>query len=189
MKSWIDNNQERMVELKANWFQENKDKVNEKYKERYQNDPLFRAHRINKLTTLNAFFTTGTKPRFVDCLGCTTHLFVSWINFCLKRSGKDFTCQNHGDTWHFVHVIPINMFDTGKNEEAKICYNWRNVMPYGRMDNLTKNKYIDFEQLQIHYNNLVEFHKSNSMVFPKEYDELYAKHLKMAGNPLQKAII
>lgn len=182
-KAWVEENRERMSELQANSFKKNKEKINAKNKAKYHSDPIYKMRRLNKDTTSNAFFLTA-KTTYVDCLGCTAGLFKLWIDFCLDKL-DDFTVENYGEDWHFDHVIPIGTFDLLDDEEVKKCYNWRNVMPYGGKDNLTKNKYVDPEQISSHYKNLIEFHKLHKLEFTKEYEELYAKHLIYAGNPLE----
>jgi hypothetical protein len=182
-KTWVEDNREKMYELQAGWHLKNKDKINAKNKERYHSDPVYRKRRNNKNTTYSAMFEFK-HSKYVDCLGCTANLFRMWINFCLEKADK-FTLDNYAEEWHFDHVIPINLFNLLDPKEEKICYNWRNVMPYGSKDNLTKNKYVDPEQISSHYDNLIEFHKLHKLEFTKEYEELYAKHLIYAGNPLE----
>ena len=77
------------------------------------------------------------------------------------------------------------LFDLSDKDQVKQCYNWRNVMPYGGKENLTKNKYVNPEQISFHYENLLEFHKLHKLEFTKKYEDLYAKHLIYAGNPLE----
>ena len=182
-KAWVDDNREKFSELQADWHQRNKGKINAKNKVKYHSDPTFKLRRNNKSITSNAYFLTSDKT-YIDCLGCTAGLFRLWINFCLD-SLKDFTPDNYGEEWHFDHVIPINTFDLLDDDEVEQCYNWRNVMPYGGKDNLTKNKYVDPKQISFHYDNLIAFHKEHKLEFPEEYEELYAKHLIYAGNPLE----
>lgn len=182
-KAWVEENREKYSELLAKSYQKNKDKINAKYVERYNNDPIFKIKRNNKNITSNAFFLTS-KTKYVECLGCTAGLFKLWIDFCLEKL-EDFTVENYGEDWHFDHVIPIGTFDLLDDDQVKQCYNWRNVMPFGGKDNLTKNKYVDPEQISVHYDNLIEFHKLHKLEFTKEYEELYAKHLIYAGNPLE----
>lgn len=182
-KTWVENNRERFAELQADSYQKNKDKINAKYVERCKNDPIFKTRRLNKNITSNAFFLTK-ETKYVDCLGCTAGLFKLWIDFCLEKQ-TEFTIDNYGSVWHFDHVIPIGLFDLSDEDQVKQCYNWRNVTPYGGKENLTKNKYVNPEQISFHYENLLEFHKLHKLEFTKKYEDLYAKHLIYAGNPLE----
>ena len=181
-REWKTNNQSRMTELQANWHQKNKEEIYKRRNNQYETDEVYRTRILNKSSTKNAYYKTNTY-KYVDCLGCTAGLFVKWINFCLESS-DDLSVDNN-DEWHFDHVIPIGSFDFNNEDATEICYNWRNVMPIKGSDNLSKNKYIDYNQIYKHHQNLVEFHRINKLKFPEKYEKLYAKHLITAGNPLE----
>jgi hypothetical protein len=53
--------------------------------------------------------------------------------------------ENHGKLWHIDHIIGCcnyNMLD--KNEQKK-CFNYRNTRPIFILENLQKQKNIDYD--------------------------------------------
>lgn len=76
--------------------------------------------------------------------------------------------QNYGDHWHIDHVIPIKKFNTLNDDEANICFNWRNVTPMRADENMKKKANIDLDQLKIHKDILAEYEEEFG------YDELQA---------------
>jgi len=52
------------------------------------------------------------------------------------------------------------------------------------MRNLSKNNRIIQPQIEQHYQHLLKYNKQNSLEMPKQFIDLFAKHLD-AGNPLE----
>jgi hypothetical protein len=55
------------------------------------------------------------------------HQFVkgmNWDNYCTE--------------WEIDHIAPASLFDLTKTDDIKLCYNYLNLMPLGRKDNVTK---------------------------------------------------
>lgn len=154
-KAWTTGNQDRMTYLQASWYQKNKSKINAKYRERYATDSEFRLKYNIKTRTNEALKQpeTNKKIKHVDC---TRTQLKEWLKFCFN---ENMTMENHGDYWHMDHVIPINTFDLTDEEQVKICFNWRNIMPLKGSDNMSKHDSIDVKQLNKHMNNLMDYEK------------------------------
>ena len=115
----------------------------------------------------------------VEYLGCSSSDYFKYIfNYNSK-----YTFDNYGKEWHIDHVIPISKFNLDCVEEQLIAFNWRNTMPLSSRDNLAKNNKIIKEQIQLHYNKLLNL----GLVLPQVYIDLFAKHLD-AGTPLEPSL-
>lgn len=59
------------------------------------------------------------------------------------------TWENYGSVWVVDHIVPFRMFDMFNQEDLKICWNYRNLMPLSDADNLKKqgNSFFSFELL------------------------------------------
>lgn len=60
-------------------------------------------------------------------------------------------------------------------------------MPLDAKENLSKNNRINITQIKQHYYHLLNYHKENNIEIPKEFIDLFAKHLG-AGNPLESLL-
>jgi hypothetical protein len=116
----------------------------------------------------------------IEYLGCSNEEYAKWI---LNYDNR-FTMENRGSVWHIDHVLPISLFDLENEDEQKIAFNWINTMPLLASDNLSKNNKIVLEQVQQHWNKVVEYHRINNILIPQKIVSVYAKHLD-AGNPLE----
>jgi len=180
---WVDQNREQMSKLQSKWHQENKTKINAKYTERIKTDPIFKMHVTAKSRIRSAL---KKSKKTDDYLGCDGEFYVKWMEFCLEyETDEDMTLENHGKIWHVDHVIPVNTFNLEDEEQQNICFNWRNTMPLRIEKNLSKHDKIIPEQIKTHYKHLLKFHKDNNSELPKEFQNLYAKHLTMTGIPLE----
>jgi hypothetical protein len=116
----------------------------------------------------------------IEYLGCNSNEYIQWI----LSNNNNYTLENHGTEWHIDHVIPLSKFDLNDECEQYIAFNWRNTMPLSRKENLSKNNKIIHSQVKQHYHNLLEYHKTNNIILPEKFINLFAKHLD-AGSPLE----
>lgn len=178
-KKWIKDNKEIFKNLNSEWSRNNRNKINEKYNYKYYNDPIFKLKRLIR----RRISLVINKDQSTDIYtGCSTNDLKEWLEFCFI---DNFSFENHGKLWHIDHVIPIEKFDLNNYKEKELCFNWKNLMPFSCKKNLSKNKNIDQQQIKIHLKNLQLYHNQKNIIFPKEYQSLYAKHLIISGSPLE----
>lgn len=168
-KTWVNGNKERMTELQYDYFLKHKD------------DPVYKLKQ-SELSKLSHMQIPNFDGQISTCVGCSSKFLQKWMNHCFT---EEMELDNHGTVWQNDHVIPISKFNILDEDQCKLCFNWRNVMPLSEKDNLAKKNKIDTEQIKKHYTNLKEFHKIHNIEIPKEFQELYAKHLITPGNPLE----
>jgi hypothetical protein len=169
---WLENNREKMKELQANWFQNNKSYVQEKNNKRIATDPRYKFI-VNQRRRISLAIKNKQK-KTIDYLGCNSEEYLRWI---MSQFNGIFTLENHGKEWHIDHVIPISNFNLENEDEQLIAFNWRNTMPLSVTENLSKNNKIIKSQIEQHLQQLLKYHTENNIEMPKKFIELYAKHL------------
>ena len=113
----------------------------------------------------------------VEYLGCSNIEYITWIT----NNDFNYTIENHGNEWHIDHVIPLSKFNLEDEQQQLLAFNWRNTMPLAVKENLSKNNKIIPSQIAQHLTKLLEYHEKNNIKMPKEYIDLFAKHL-VAGS-------
>lgn len=116
----------------------------------------------------------------IEYLGCSSDRYFDWM----FSYDNNYQLDNHGKDWHIDHVIPLSIFDLNDENQQLLAFNWRNTMPLSRKENLSKNKKIIKEQIELHYKKLVEYHSEKKLELPQVFIDLFAKHLD-AGTPLE----
>lgn len=156
-KIWSTNNKEQHRFLVRRWT-----------KEKYQSDPIYKFQQLqrSRLSKVIKKFKQGySADDFIEYLG-NIKIIQEWLEFCMT---DNMTWENHGLVWHLDHVIPIYHFDLKNNDQIYLCFNWRNIMPISKEENLQKNRNIQKKQ--------VEQHIINLETFCKEKDIDYQKHI------------
>ena len=184
-QKWVEDNSEQMAKLQANWYQDNKDKINEKYRERYHYDINFKLIVNNKSRINNALNNAGKSKhqRTVKYLDCTPNHLANWLSYNFTDK---MNFENHGSYWHMDHVIPVNKFDLTDPEQVKLCFNWKNLTPMVGKENMSKHDDIVVTQLSQHFTNLLKYYEDiiGKSLEDNSYLKLCATHL-VAGNSLE----
>jgi len=94
-QKWVKENQERMTELQANWYQNNKPKINKKYVERCNIDPQFNLKKTmgRKLSKALLYYNPYAENPKVEYLSCEFTHFVGWLEYCFTTK---MTFENRG---------------------------------------------------------------------------------------------
>lgn len=74
-------------------------------------------------------------------IGADLPVVRKWVN---DRLLPDMTWSNYGELWVIDHVVPLRLFDLAKEDELKIAFHYKNIMPLYREDNLYKEGAIEF---------------------------------------------
>lgn len=137
----------------------------------------------NQLLKCLKKYNNSKKNSTTKYLGCKTKFFVEWLEYCFT---EEMTMENHGTYWDLDHVIPVSLFNLNDEEEVYTCFNYKNYMPIPSEINRSKqNKIIDI-QLEIHAENLLNFHNEKKIKIENDdYMKLLARHLKMTGTSLE----
>ena len=144
-KIWSENNRERHRFLTSRW-----------HNEKLQSDPIYKFKYLqrSRLSSIVKKFKQGySADDFIEYLG-NLQIIQEWLEFCMT---EEMTWENHGSYWHLDHVIPLYHFDFSIDNEIYLGFNWKNVMPLTKEENLQKNKNIIKEQVIEHISNLEKF--------------------------------
>lgn len=129
----------------AKLYAKNPGYMNEYIKNRYKEDMNYRIKSI-----LCARIRTAVKTKSshtLDILGLPLDLFIKWIEYQFD----DAMCwENHGTYWHFDHVRPCASFDLENSVEMHKCFNWTNIRPLEKIDNIKKGDKVCKETISAH---------------------------------------
>jgi hypothetical protein len=144
-----------------------------KCKDCERDEPREKLKRYVRTRIYNCLRYKNKDKSSIEYLGCSSDDYFKWI---LNYNNK-YNLDNHGKEWHIDHVIPLSKFDLNNPQEQLIAFNWVNTMPLSPSENLRKNNKILQEQVSEHYKKVIQYHKENNIELPKEYINLFAKHL------------
>lgn len=171
-KKWARENKSKMKELQSNWYQNNKDKRNQKERDKCKNDPGFKLYKncrrriaclINKQDTTKSY------------LGTKFEVIKKWFEFCFDDK---MNWNNYGTYWHCDHVIASNNFDLTDPEQVYLCFNWKNLSPLSEKDNMNKKDKVLMDQIDKHCDNLEQFIKKEKIQTDlDDYMNKYKEHL------------
>jgi uncharacterized protein (DUF983 family) len=126
---------------------------------------------------------TSKTMHTIEYLGINSTDYLEWI----LTYNENYNLENRGTEWHIDHVIPLSRFDLEDEAQQLIAFNWRNTMPLSCKENLSKNNKIIPQQIKEHMTYLSKYHASKNINMPKEFIDLFAKHL-VDGNPLKQSL-
>jgi hypothetical protein len=92
--------------------------------------------------------------RTMEYINCSIDFFKEWFEFLFDHN---MNWQNHGSYWHIDHIRPCSSFDLTKQENIYECYNWTNLRPLKKEENLLKGDVINEE--------LIEYYKDMKEAF------------------------
>ena len=134
MKKWYKENKERVSTNGAKWHQNNKDRLYKKRKERLNNDEAFRIKEGARIALRKAIKYKKGKRAFKvnELLGCTG-----------KEAYDYLVSIGYDEDKHTIdHIIPYAYFNLLIKEHQLVCFNYRNLQPLSRLENITKSNHL-----------------------------------------------
>ena len=124
------------------WRIDNKEhlkKYTYKYeKQRRANDPIFRL--IKSTRSRMAGVLSGRKAfDSMRLVGCTASQLKKHLEAQFEQG---MTWDNFGTYWHADHIIPLAWFDLNDPNQQRWAFNYINLQPLKKEDNLRKNAKI-----------------------------------------------
>ena len=49
--------------------------------------------------------------------------------------------HNYGSQWHVDHIKPCTLYDMTQEAQRLECFNYKNLQPLWKIENLTKNRF------------------------------------------------
>jgi len=122
------------------------------------------------------YFNSSPSKFILKYIGCSAEEYRAYIN---SKRFEDMKLENYGKDWELDHIVPIELFDLTKEEDLKLCFNYRNMIPMYKMDNKAKGMSIHFSEQII--SNLDQSDISNSLFKRciEEKEKRYSKYLAL----------
>lgn len=77
-------------------------------------------------------------------IGCD---LFSLRNYLSSRMTEGITWNNYGTDWVIDHIVPLRLFDVFDPSDLALAWNYRNLMPLLKKDNLYKEGDLRFSLL------------------------------------------
>ena len=122
-----------------------------KIKERRKNDLNFQLSEILR-AGFNRFIK-GSSDSYRKCIKCDYTFLMKWLEF---QFNDKMNWNNLGSYWHIDHILPVSLFNFEKEKEKFICYNWTNLQPLEKKENISKSNKIE---LFYFMNSIVNVHR------------------------------
>lgn len=106
-----------------------------------------RKEEVRYIENFKSFITWKSPGKLIaDYLGGDIGFIRGWIE---DKFIGEMSWENYGEIWTVDHIVPFRMFDPFMEEELKLCWNYRNLQPIYRHDNIKKegNVFFAFELL------------------------------------------
>jgi hypothetical protein len=135
-KEW---NKEKQKISERKYILNNPDKIKEKNARRAKNPQRIIKQRLSArikcaMTSASSYKTNKT----VHYIGCDIPYFRKWLEFQFVE-GMNWECR---DKWHIDHVRPCASFNLLYEEQQKTCFNWKNMRPCWKTENMEKSDKI-----------------------------------------------
>jgi hypothetical protein len=130
------------------------------YKNKQKEDPNYQIKyilRCNLKTQLNKINKNLKENKTLEYVDCSVEFFKCWLEY---NFDENMSWQNRGTYWHIDHIMPCSSYDLSKQEEIHKCYNWTNLRPLNKTENILKSDTIDLD--------LVKIYKKKSKLFLKQ---------------------
>jgi hypothetical protein len=98
--------------------------------------------RSNLHTYLRRNLKSSKQNSTLKYLGCSIEFLKKW--FELNFDGN-MTWKNRGNYWHIDHIKPCSSFDLTNQDDIYKCYNWTNLRPLEKNENILKSDKIDID--------------------------------------------
>lgn len=136
-KQYWKNNLQKHREWEKCWRHSNKEKILAKRKERIKKNPSIKLRntitRRILLTLKKSKVSKNNKT--TELLGADISVVKGWIE---QQFTGDMSWENHGKIWHIDHIKPCCSFDLTIPEQQFECFNYKNLRPLLKEDNLRK---------------------------------------------------
>ncbi len=149
-QKWVSENQEHVVSQRQDYYQRNKLEIYKWVNNRKKNNPSFKI-RCN----LSCRIYLSLKHQSIKKQNNTTKLVgctIDELKIHLEKQFKEgMTWENQGiKGWCIDHIIPCILFDLTKEGEQLKCFNYRNLRPCWKIENIIKADKLDYDLIEKH---------------------------------------
>lgn len=101
----------------------------------------------NLHTYLRRNIKCSKRNSILKYIGCSISFLKAWFEY---NFDDKMTWDNRGKYWHIDHIKPCASFDRSSQDNIFKCYNWRNLRPLYKNDNILKSDNVDWETIKIY---------------------------------------
>lgn len=83
------------------------------------------------------------KTKLTKYLGCE---LKDLINYLESQFDSNMNWDNYGSYWHVDHIIPLASFDLTSLESQLEAFNYKNLQPLERIENIKKGARLDYKK-------------------------------------------
>ena len=169
--NYFKNNSQKILNRSINWRNSNLErcrKIEEKYRANHKEDctqRILAGKQYQYKTNAEYRLVENLRGRFLKAIrnnqksGHTLELLGCTIEHLKQHLESQFepgmTWDNYGKNgWEIDHIVPCSYFDLTKEENQRICFNYRNLQPLWARDNYKKS-----DEVPDNVEELVEFLK------------------------------
>jgi hypothetical protein len=148
LKKWYNNTGK---EWKKQYETNNKDSINQRDKDKYHNDPVYRNKKILRTRLLSTINGTRKYTKILEKLHIEHGVLLNWLEY---QFSDDMSWENQGEYWGIDHIIPIDYFVKNNLNEDESIHHWSNLRPCknkGPEGNFSKNNKIVINLIKNHF--------------------------------------
>jgi hypothetical protein len=149
MKEYYTVNYTKIKETQAKWDERNRAKITEYMRNYIQQRKMNDVHFSIRISLRSRFQRCIKHDEPFKYLGCDIDFFKSWIEYQFHLDPK-LNWKNHGEYWHYDHIIPCAAFDLTQEEQIYECFHWSNLRPVYKQENLSKSGKVIKELIDEH---------------------------------------
>jgi hypothetical protein len=127
-------NKDKYIQRTKDWIKNNKEKVNEYYRNRRKTDPLYKLTANMRTGMSECLSGRKKKTKTFQYIGCHPSELKSHLE---KQFVDGMSWDNYGD-WHVDHIKPLCSFDLTIEENLYLAWNYNNLQPLWASDNCSK---------------------------------------------------
>jgi hypothetical protein len=145
-KRYKDGYRNQCIKCHSNrWKNYYKNGYNAVLKEKVTSDIIYKLKQCQKSYIHQQLKKSNLKKsdRVSKYIGCSINNLKTWLEY---QFSKDMNWNNQSIYWQLDHIIPLSLFNLHDEHERKLAFNWTNIQPYKKQDNLQKyNKFRPVE--------------------------------------------
>jgi len=127
------------IEQKQQWRVSNREHYNEHNRNYYVVNTQARNSR-NMHNRLWSILKRGSYScRTEEIIGLNKPTYIEWLSYNFEG---EMTWVNYGSIWEIDLIIPASAYDLTNEQQLLACFNWKNIRPCLKSDNLAKANFL-----------------------------------------------
>ncbi len=142
IKEYYEDNREHLLDYNKQWRNNNKEYIKQYQNNRYHTDFNFKMKKCLSSRLTNLFSNQKHSATLSNLLDCSDNFLKSWIIYQFNDKMSE---NNYGIYYHIDHVLPISRFNMNDEYDRKLIWNWKNLKPLEKIENIRKSNRLDIQ--------------------------------------------